>query len=233
MIMSNFRLRLSFQEFALSPDHPVTVGRSGECHISVDDPLISRLHAQFTVKGSTVVVEDLKSRNGIKVNGKPISDGPCPLNVGDRVRIGTQEFMLMQHHAQAPAETKKITAFMVNCKSCGMPYPETAFACPHCGAQPENEVTLTGEQIGGGDWTLMLLIEIIKKSLEKEKTGEAFRVLSRVIQEMESRTQFGEKLDRQLFDQLVKYGNICAQHPEIGNAHLGTLSQIKSKAKWS
>lgn len=74
------------QEFPL--DRPETlIGRSGSCHIVLDDPLVSRRHAKITLLDNEVVIEDLGSINGLYVNGSRVDQPRC-LNDGDRVLLG-------------------------------------------------------------------------------------------------------------------------------------------------
>lgn len=66
--MRRFRLRHQGSDIELTPGMFV-VGRSSQCNLSLDDALVSRRHAQFTVDAESVHVEDLGSRNGINING--------------------------------------------------------------------------------------------------------------------------------------------------------------------
>lgn len=66
------------------------IGRAASCQLSLDDPLVSRHHAQLTVESERVLVEDLGSRNGVKVNGALIS-GPYTVQNEDQIVIGGQE----------------------------------------------------------------------------------------------------------------------------------------------
>lgn len=65
----------------------VVAGRSGDCGIVLDDPNISRRHAEFRLRGADWHVVDLGSTNGIKVNGRQV--GSARLEDGDRVTLGT------------------------------------------------------------------------------------------------------------------------------------------------
>src|SRR3954463_6857632 len=87
--LTRFRLRFLLQEIDL-PQGETLVGRSANCQVTLDDPLVSREHARIRIQGSGAVVEDLGSRNGVQVGGKPIV-GSAALCSGDRIRIGTQE----------------------------------------------------------------------------------------------------------------------------------------------
>ena len=49
----------------------MVVGRDPECEISSSDPRLSRRHAEFRATPSGVVVRDLGSRNGVRVNNTP------------------------------------------------------------------------------------------------------------------------------------------------------------------
>jgi hypothetical protein len=66
------------------------IGRAASCQLSLDDPLVSRHHAQLSVEGEIVTVEDLGSRNGVKVNGELIQ-GRYTVRDKDAITIGGQE----------------------------------------------------------------------------------------------------------------------------------------------
>src|SRR5688572_27710127 len=53
-------------------DGTYVIGRGASVPIFVDDASLSRRHARLTVKGSRVTLEDLGSRNGIKVGGRKL-----------------------------------------------------------------------------------------------------------------------------------------------------------------
>ena len=69
------------------------LGRGDAVDIHLEDPFASTNHARISWEGSTVMIEDLGSTNGTYLNGEPL-DGPAPLHVGDRIRIGDSEFSL-------------------------------------------------------------------------------------------------------------------------------------------
>jgi hypothetical protein len=64
------------------------VGRSRDCDITVEDPNISRHHAEVRPSGGSWIVRDLGSTNGVKVNGRRIQ-GPQSLKPGDTIELGT------------------------------------------------------------------------------------------------------------------------------------------------
>jgi hypothetical protein len=87
-----FRLRYQAHDLELQLGEFV-VGRSTECQLSLDDPLVSRRHAVLKVRRDGVSVADLGSRNGVLVNAAKIS-GERELAAGDKVSIGSQEMVL-------------------------------------------------------------------------------------------------------------------------------------------
>lgn len=66
---------------------PQVLGRDPTCHIAVDDPSTSRRHARFTPTSDGIVVEDLGSKNGTLVNGKPCTTQL--LRNGDQILFGS------------------------------------------------------------------------------------------------------------------------------------------------
>ncbi len=68
----------------------VTLGRSRQCEIVLDDPNVSRQHAEIRPRGGSWVLTDLGSTNGSSVNGRRI-DGPEVLKPGDELELGTSQ----------------------------------------------------------------------------------------------------------------------------------------------
>ena len=64
------------------------LGRSRDADVVIDDPNVSRHHAEVRPSGGSWIVNDLGSTNGIKVNGRRV-DGPQSLKRGDVIEIGT------------------------------------------------------------------------------------------------------------------------------------------------
>lgn len=64
------------------------LGRSRDVDVVVDDPNVSRRHAEVRPSGGSWTVRDLGSTNGVKVNGRRIH-GPQSLKRGDVIELGT------------------------------------------------------------------------------------------------------------------------------------------------
>jgi hypothetical protein len=65
------------------------IGRSRRCDIVVDDPNVSRQHAEVRRQGDSYVLHDLGSTNGTRVNRRDARQ--ATLQNGDRVEVGTTE----------------------------------------------------------------------------------------------------------------------------------------------
>jgi hypothetical protein len=69
-------------------DDVTTVGRGSGVDVALEDPTVSRLHAELVRRGPHVYVADLGlSTNGTRVNGRPV--GRRTLRDGDVVSFGT------------------------------------------------------------------------------------------------------------------------------------------------
>jgi predicted component of type VI protein secretion system len=81
------RLRFEGRTTVLGTSGAV-IGRSRDCDVVVEDPNVSRRHAEVRPSGGSWTVRDLGSTNGIKVNGRRV-DGPQSLRAGDSIELGT------------------------------------------------------------------------------------------------------------------------------------------------
>ncbi len=86
---------------AIEVQQPIlTIGRSRENDLHVDDAQISRHHARLVQQGLAYVLEDLGSMNGTFVNNQRIS-APASIQPGDMIRLGNN--VLMDVQAPPPA----------------------------------------------------------------------------------------------------------------------------------
>jgi len=69
------------------------VGRSPECQLQFHDESLSRQHCRFILSANDLILEDLKSRNGTFLNGRPLP-GRRRVFPGDRVIIGHQQIVI-------------------------------------------------------------------------------------------------------------------------------------------
>ncbi len=221
--MARFRLRFLLQELDLIGP-VVTLGRSSECQITLDDPLVSRVHAQLTVTDSDVRVRDLGSRNGVRVNDQLI-DREVSLRHHDRLRLGTQDlvFLAVADGAEAP-RLPRATGSMAHCRGCGRPFPGEAANCPHCGTPgPFNERTgpdtITAVEPQPSGWTFRLIAEVIERALTVGRVPEAERMLERCSRDLEARMRAGTKIGP---DQLGEAARFALR-----------LAKLKGRPEWA
>lgn len=81
------RLRLSGRTVIIGSAGAV-IGRSRDCDVVLDDPNVSRRHAEVRPSGGSWILVDLGSTNGVAVNGRRIP-GPQSLKPGDTLELGS------------------------------------------------------------------------------------------------------------------------------------------------
>lgn len=75
----------------LPPGSVKTLGRTARADFIVDAALVSRLHCRLSADASDqLVVEDVGSTNGTRVNGRKVQR--AVLKNGDRLKVGRVEF---------------------------------------------------------------------------------------------------------------------------------------------
>jgi hypothetical protein len=75
-------------------DEPFVIGRSRECDLVLDDPNVSRRHAELRREEDGWAVHDLGSTNGIKLNGQRSRGGR--LSPGDEIMLGVSRLTFEQ-----------------------------------------------------------------------------------------------------------------------------------------
>ena len=210
--MSRFRLRFHLQEIDLRAG-VTTLGRSEECEVTIEDPLVSRRHAQIAVDGDEVRVIDLGSRNGVRLNGHPV-EGSALLADGDRVRIGTQDlvFTRVAPRVSSP-HGNRTTGVLRLCAQCKLPFARETTGCPHCGASEQtDEDTITGTfgHESQHSWSVQLLLEAIDKALGMGRVPDADRMLRRATGLFEDRVVEGGTLEpKQVAHAALAAASIC------------------------
>jgi hypothetical protein len=216
--LQRFRLKFLLQEFDL-PMGEVVIGRAPDCHVTIEDPLISRHHAKITIREEAATLDDLQSRNGSRLNGERLRDSQV-LKDGDRIRLGAQELLFYQ--VKEEGRKPRPTGFMAVCRKCQVPYPAGAANCPHCGEHVDGDTearcgkcgqvagptdrtcTRCGTHIEREDdtisgimlepkstWTFQLLVEVIDKALALGRLVEAERMMARAARETDERLETG------------------------------------------
>lgn len=216
--LTRYRLRFLLQEIDL-PQGDTLIGRSASCQVTLDDPLVSREHARIHIESAAASVEDLGSRNGMRLNGRLV-DGSAPLSNGDRLRIGTQEFVFLELPASAERPARgggtRQTGFMCHCANCSRAYPAELVACPACGGRERlEEDTLTGNS--QRDWGLELATEAVERARRNGAKQDLERVLSHGRLGLEQHLAEGRVVDRRLVDSLgIAAAEVATTRNEAG-----------------
>ncbi len=202
--MARYRLRFVLQEVDL-PRGITIIGRSLDCHVTIEDALVSRRHAQLVVGEDAVQIEDLGSRNGVKVNGATIVRA-TPLCSGDRLRIGTQE-LLFSRVDEGGRPHARITGQLRLCANCRQPYPREMVACPTCEATEQTEdntVTAVGGSPGESQrWTVQLFVEALERALRLGRVADAERLVRRATGQVEELVAAGRNVDHDVLAALA------------------------------
>jgi DNA-binding winged helix-turn-helix (wHTH) protein len=80
------------------------IGRDSDVAILLDSPSVSRRHARIRVADRHATFEDLGSKNGSSVGGRP-AQGPVPLADGDVITIGIVELTFRMIRPEVPTES--------------------------------------------------------------------------------------------------------------------------------
>lgn len=86
----------------------INIGRHSENELVLEDPHVSRHHAQLRVMGSHYAVFDVGSTAGITLNGKQINQ--ATLHAGDVLRIGSTTLIYIQD----PTSTNPTSAMAID-----------------------------------------------------------------------------------------------------------------------
>jgi pSer/pThr/pTyr-binding forkhead associated (FHA) protein len=79
-------------------DQPLTLGREAGNDVVLKSSFVSKAHAVVRYEAGQFLIEDLKSSNGTRVNGAPISI--WQLTPGDRLELGDQHLIFFDRAAR-------------------------------------------------------------------------------------------------------------------------------------
>jgi predicted component of type VI protein secretion system len=90
-------------------DKPILLmGRHLECDVQLNSRKVSRRHCCIAQVNDYLVIRDLDSTNGIRVNGQKVAEGL--LRPGDEITIGNYEFRVSwPGHPRQPESSIKLT----------------------------------------------------------------------------------------------------------------------------
>jgi pSer/pThr/pTyr-binding forkhead associated (FHA) protein len=92
-------------------DKPILLfGRHEECDVQLNSKKVSRRHCVLAQVDDYLVIRDLGSTNGVRINGERVAEGK--LRPGDELQIGNFKYQVCgdlvgRSHEYAPAEEYK------------------------------------------------------------------------------------------------------------------------------
>ena len=92
------------EEYDLPERGELCIGRSEKNDICVYDRKSSRTHCKIYADGDAILLEDLHSTNGVRVNEELVV-GQRALEVGDQMAIGQTVFLVSEGSGSDPAST--------------------------------------------------------------------------------------------------------------------------------
>jgi hypothetical protein len=193
----SYRLRYQQHNLELSLGQFV-IGRSTECQLSLDDPLVSRKHAKLTISPEGVFVEDLGSRNGVLVEGEKI-EGRRKLTGGEKITVGSQEMFLVETQRDRAAT-------MVNVASAAMvTFVGGEMANPSIPQSKPSEAQPPDDQSKKAD-AFKLLGGVADKALAMGRAEEAERLLQSLLQQIQETQRAGRNPAPEVLEQAGRFG---------------------------
>ena len=203
-----FWLEYQGRTFELRPGE-ILIGRSSNCHLVLDDGLVSRRHAQIVVTDQRAHIEDFSSANGVFVNGKRVN-GSESLKAGDQLQVGKQQFTvcsLARPVAAVPAERRMAETLhgaRVPTDAALTPFAEPRAETKSELKQPEVEATQRAE-------ALELLGGVADKVLALGRGEEAERVLSTALNNVLSEVKRGREPAPRVINKAATYAGKLAE----------------------
>lgn len=97
-----FKLTLSFKGRILKVCHAaggeVTIGRSPECDLQIENLGVSPVHARLAVVDGVATLSATGDDGGIQINGRPMDGDQAPLSHGDSILIGKHTITVTRDH---------------------------------------------------------------------------------------------------------------------------------------
>ena len=210
-----FWLEFQGRTFELRPGE-VLIGRSSNCHLVLDDGLVSRRHAQIVVTDERALIEDFGSANGVFVNGRRVA-GTEALHAGDQLQVGKQTFLVRAVPRQAMAKpSERFNAETLH----GLPIAQSAAVGQAKDPAADTKSDLRSPEVEAThrEEALELLGGVADKVLALGRGEEAERVLSTAL----NNVLVGVKTGRELAPRVV--GRAAS--------YAGKLAEATARGKW-
>ena len=213
--MSRFRLRVLLQELSLA-EGETFIGRSAECQLTLEDSLVSRVHAKITVKGNMATVEDLSSRNGVRINGEKLAAVRALVD-GDRVGIGLQDMRFYAIADDASPQPSRETGWMRTCGKCRLPFAADAQHCPGCGTESAAMAEVVTSEMKVADdeqrvWRVRFALDVVARALRDGRAERALDPMKRLRDEFEASVRAKLTLPGTLVAEVARAATTYGEH---------------------
>ena len=175
------------------PSGQYEIGRLSSCHLVLEGPKVSRLHARVVVAAAQAVVEDLGSANGVFLNGKRVPSGRQPLRDGDSLVIG--DFAMSVAIGRGPMTAQRPLASEERA---------TLGSATVTGALPANAAT-------GKAMALDLLASVAERAIAAGDARRAEGIVQARMQEFLDGVQHGAGCDAAVRDRVLRLALGLAQ----------------------
>lgn len=198
-----YRLRYMHHDLELN-EGQFAVGRSSTCQLSLDDPLVSRLHAVFFVGDRNVTVEDQASRNGVLVNGQRIA-ARTQLRPGDRILIGSQELTLLAQNSHNASTTDSPIGRGTLTRMPALVGESTGEASGPPTIQPPSDILDADASTVRRAHAFNLLGGVAEKALVMGRADDAERLLATPLVELMEASRAGRRISPSLVDTISRF----------------------------
>ena len=225
------RYRITYKNTNIeAPEGEFLIGRGNDCHLVLDDPSVSRIHAKLEKKGGDLFVEDKGSRNGVLVNKARIS-GRTKLAEGDQIVIGHQVIRIAKMKENAPERTQGI----IRCGNCGAFSSSDSGVCSSCGRlisiSPSDPIQKeTGSTAVAGRPSFTTLCELASKSIHVGRIDEAERLMGTVFSAAKGHIENKEPISSREFERISEVLLQLARHSK-SPAYISNIFTIHHMAK--
>ena len=156
------------------------IGRSKECFISVDDPVVSRIHLRLELTGDQLFVEDAGSTNGTYLNGERLIERTA-LEDGDQLTLGNSAFLVRIRSVPGFDEGDKTPLLPLldqlgspaelheQCPSCNEPMPTGGSSCAMCGFERSRARSADHTEENGEEWSHGRTLKVERRSQPRHR----------------------------------------------------------------
>jgi hypothetical protein len=146
-------------EICKVPADGLTLGRHpGNTIVVADDTTVSGRHLRIDLTDQGMTVQDLKSSNGTRVNGKNIGHLPYRLKPGDVIQVGKTKITVVEKDEKGSGigsvisgvgkKIQEVTGRIFGGKSAPKQVEPGFAVCPKCGAKIHVGIKVRGSRIG-------------------------------------------------------------------------------------